>query len=259
MPSPFPGMDAYVESSGIWGDFHGSLLAAIRADLNAHLPKGYAASIELYVWAGEGDPHGDTTVAEPDIHVREGNWKRNSQPATATVTAHSTIVLPALRRRKRKFIKVVDVRTRQVVTVVEVLSPSNKKNGEDREHYLEKRYEYLANNLGFVEIDLLRGGRRPPLGNQHGALFDYYAMVCRPWEFPRVDFWTFGIRDPLPAIPVPVTDELEDTLLNLHTCVQRACEEGRYSEDLPYDEPLKPRLRSEDRNWVRTLLANRPG
>ena len=40
MPSPFPGMDPYIETSGLWGDFHGSLLAAVRADLNSHLPDG---------------------------------------------------------------------------------------------------------------------------------------------------------------------------------------------------------------------------
>jgi hypothetical protein len=53
MPSPFPGMDPYIESSCMWGDFHGTMLSAMRADLNANLPRGYTASIELYVWAGE--------------------------------------------------------------------------------------------------------------------------------------------------------------------------------------------------------------
>ena len=257
MPSPFPGMDPYIEASGIWPDFHATLLVAIRADLNAHLPKGFAASIELYVWADDSKQQRTATIAEPDIQVRESNWRDTSEPSIATLSAHTTIVLPALRRKKRRFIKVVDIRTRQVVTVVEVLSPSNKKNGDDRERYLEKRKEYLANDLSFVEIDLLRGGKRPPLGKRHGAIFDYYAMVCRPWEFPRADFWTFGIRDPLPVIPVPVTEELQDTHLNLHACVERSYQEGRYSEDLPYHEPLKPRLRPEDRNWARELITSR--
>src|SRR5437762_2971112 len=131
MPPPFPGMDPFIESSGIWGDFHASLLAAIRADLNAHLPKGYAASIELYVWADEGKSPRATTLSEPDVHVRESQWRDVGQPSTATITAHSTIVLPELRRKKRRFLKVVDIRTRQVLTVVEVLSPSNKKTGDD--------------------------------------------------------------------------------------------------------------------------------
>jgi hypothetical protein len=144
------------------------------------------------------------------------------------------------------------------VTVVELLSPSNKKRGDDRTRYLEKRNEYLANNLSFVEIDLLRGGKRPPLGQEHAASSEFYVMVCRPWEFPRAGFWTFGLRDPLPEIPVPVTQELGDTPLNLRSCVDLAYDGGRYSSGLPYDEPLKLRAPGHDRDWIRALLSNRP-
>ena len=167
-------------------------------------------------------------------------------------------MLPRLARRKRKYIKVVDIRAKKIVTVVEVLSPSNKKGGTDRAVYLEKRNEYLANNLSFVEIDLLRAGTRPPLGKGHPEVIDHYAMVCRSWEFPRAGFWTFGIRDPLPNIPVPVTRDLGDTPLNLRSCVDRAYDEGRYSTALPYDEPLKPRPRHQDRDWIGQILRKRP-
>jgi hypothetical protein len=258
MPSPFPGMDPYIESSGMWGDFHGSLLAAIRGDLNAHLPRGYAASIELFVWAGEAGSHAGTQLGEPDVFVREDDRPDDRGAATATMAAPSTIVLPRLARRKRKYIKVVDVRAKKVITVVEVLSPSNKKSGADRAAYLEKRNEYLASNLSFVEIDLLRAGRRPPLGKRHPEVADYYAMACRSWEFPRAGFWTFGVRDPLPEIPVPVTRELGDTPLNLRACVDTAYDSGRYATSLPYDEPLKPRPRDEDRDWIAQRLKKVP-
>ena len=65
MPSPFPGMDPYIEASGMWSDFHGSLLAAIRTDLNAHLPDGYAASIELFVWTGDDESGSTRTARNP--------------------------------------------------------------------------------------------------------------------------------------------------------------------------------------------------
>jgi Protein of unknown function (DUF4058) len=257
MSSPFPGMDPYIEASGMWEDFHGSLLGLMRADLNAHLPEGYTASIELLVWAGDARSRRTSKIGEPDVHVRKDGWTEERETATATLSAPATIVLPRLARRKRKFLKVVDIRTRQVVTVIEVLNPTNKKSGVERAHYLEKRNEYLANNLGFVEIDLLRGGRRPPLGREHPEVSDFYVMVCRPWEFPQAGFWTFGLRDPLPDIPVPVTQELGDTPLDLGSCVKRAYDQGRYASSLSYDEPLKPRLQAEDRDWVRSLLSNR--
>ena len=259
MPSPFPGMDPYIESSGMWSDFHGSLLAEIRAELNAHLPKGYAASIELYVWAGEAEQGDRPRLGEPDVLVRRDQGRlAGDEPVTQMIAAPATTVLPRLVQRKRKFIKVMDVGSRQVVTVVEVLSPANKKSGADRALYLEKRNEYLANNLSFVEIDLLRGGKRPPLGRGHPEVTDYYAMVCRSWEFPQAGFWTFGIRNPFPTIPVPVTRELGDTPLDLRPGVDRAYDGGRYGSSLPYDAPLKPRPTDQDRDWIERTLKKRP-
>jgi hypothetical protein len=257
MPSPFPGMDPYIESSGRWGDFHGSLLGAIRADLNARLPDGYAASIELYVWTGEEDEGERPRLGEPDVFVHEDDEAGGRDRETAAIAAPATTVLPRLTRRKRKYIQVMDVGAKKVVTVVEVLSPSSKKAGTDRAVYLEKRNEYLANKLSFVEIDLLRAGKRPPLGKGHPEVTDYYAMVCRSWEFPRAGVWTFGIRDPLPDLPVPVTLREGDTPLRLRWCVDRAYDEGRYSTGLPYDEPLKPRPRDQDRDWVAQILTKR--
>src|SRR5437868_3863160 len=117
MPSPFPGMDPYIEPSGMWGDFHGSLLGAIRADLNAHLPEGYAASIELYVWTGEEEEDERPRLGEPDVFVREDEKGGGREPTAATIAAPSITVLPRLARRKRKYIKVVDIRAKKIVTV----------------------------------------------------------------------------------------------------------------------------------------------
>jgi hypothetical protein len=257
MPSPFPGMDPYIESAGLWGDFHGSMLPAMRAELNRSLPEGYVASIELYVWTPQWKKGG--RVTEPDVYVREEQRRKSPPAGTAAVAAPSTIVLPAVERRKRKSLKVVDVRTRQVITVVELLSPTNKEAGEDRQNYLSKRNEYLANRLNLVEIDLLRGGRRSPLGDPPPPVADYCVMVCREWEYPRAGFWTFTIRDPLPSIPVPLKQELPEVTLSLRACVDRTYDEGRYAESLPYGETLHPRLSKDAAAWVRKLLADGPG
>src|SRR5262249_32431672 len=187
--------------------------------------------------------------------IRENRGRKRGESSIATMTAPSTIVLPRLAPRKRRYIKIVDVRAKTIVTVLELLSPANKKGGADRTHYLEKRNEYLASGLSFVEVDLLRGGRRLPLGKTRSKVGDYYAMVCRAWEFPRAGFWTFGLRDPLPDIPVPLTEELGDTRLRLRSCVNRAYEEGRYSTSLSYDEPLEPRPLEQYRDWIAQLLT----
>ncbi len=257
MPSPFPGMDPYIEPSGYWGDFQGSILSAIRAELNARLPNGYAASIELYVWTHEPEGTKQKRPVEPDVYVRESERQRGATAAVIGVPASHTGLLPRVERKRRKYIKVVDVRTKRVVTVVELLSPANKRPGDDRELYLTKRSEYLANRVSLVEIDLLRAGKRPPLGDEPPELAAYYVMVCRSWQYPRVDFWSFGLRDTVPPIPVPVTSEASETMLPLRACIDRAYDEGRYDTELPYHEPVNLRLGPKDTTWARQILARR--
>ncbi len=258
MPSPFPGVDPYIESSGIWGDFHGAMLSAMRADLNANLPRGYAASIELYVWAGEMESRRRSAIAKPDVRIRQEEEIDAGGAATATIAAPTTIFLPRHVHKRRKYLKIVDIHSKQIVTIIELLSESNKKIGDDRTHYLQKRDGYLANGLNFVEIDLLRAGRRPAMGKSQLNSTDLYVLDSRSWNYPEAGIWTFGVRDPLPDIPVPVTEEVGDTKLHLRLCMDRSYDEGRYSTSLPYDEPLKPRPHSRDRDWIRTVLANRP-
>jgi hypothetical protein len=251
-------MDPYIEPSGLWGDFHGSMLASIRGELNARLPEGYVASIEVYVMPrGPGPVRRARRRREPDVYVSEEK-ARETGTAVATAAAPRTIVFPSVERKRRKLIRIEDVQSRRVVTVVELLSPTNKKSGPDREAFLAKRDEYLANQISLVEIDLLRRGRRPPLGLPEPEIADYYIMVCRSWEYPSAGFWSFSVRDPLPEIPVPLAQDVPDTLLPLRPCMDRAYDEGRYGTRLPYEEPLRPRLSRQDDAWVQELLANRP-
>jgi hypothetical protein len=257
MPSPFPGMDPYIESSGIWGDFHGSMLAAIRADLNARLPTGYSASLELYVWAEDEETGRKKRSRELDVFVREDPYSGTRASSSATIEAPESITLPALKRKKRRHLRVVEQRSRRIVTVVELLNPANKNPGDDRLHYLEKRSEYFASGVSFVEIDLLRSGRRPPFGKQSPFIPDYYVLVCRSWEYPQAGFWSIGLRTKLPDIPIPVSEDIEDTTLRLQSCFERAYEEGRYATALSYEEPLKPKPRAEDRAWIERRVAHR--
>ena len=257
MPSPFPGMDPYIEASGLWGDFHMGMLGAIRAQLNARLPEGFAAAFEVYVWVHEPEAT-RRKVAEPDVYVieREGRGKTGTARPPA-LDAPATIVLPTVERRKHKFIQIIDQASRRVVTAIELLSPTNKKAGPDREMFLNKRAEYFANRINVVEIDLLRGGRRLPLGHPPPRLQDYYVMVCRSWEFPRASLWPFTMREPVPEIPIPLTPEVADVVLPLRPCVDRAYDEGRYATELDYHSPISPRLPEGTAGWVDGILKKR--
>ena len=256
MPSPFPGMDPFIEASNRWGDFHLNMLGAFRGELNAMLPRGFAASTEEYLWILEGKAKGRKRRVDPDAFVvAKGKWKESAMAVAPAAPA--TIVLPVVQRRKRRYLQIVDLESNQVVTVIELLSPSNKKAGKDREAYLAKRGEYLAGPVSLVEIDLLRQGTRLSLGDPPPPSSDYYVLVCRSWEAPRASLWSFNMRDPLPEIPIPLVENVPDVFLSLRTCLDRVYEGGRYDFMLRYDRPLKPRLGKRDAAWVREVLAAR--
>ena len=163
------------------------------------------------------------------------------------------ITLPLHERKGTPYLKIVDRKDRRVVTVLEMLSPANKTPGDDRNAYLAKREEYLAANVNLVEINLLRAGKLPPLGKPRIAKGMYYYLVCRADEMPKGDLWTFGVRDPLPELPIPLRGE-EATSLNLRACLDRACEEARYGEEIDYTQPPQPKLNEGDARWAERWL-----
>jgi hypothetical protein len=254
MPSPFPGMDPYIESSGRWGDFHGSMIAAMRKALNERLPDGYAAEIELYVWFNEPDAQERGRQIEPDVYVTDESPRKGRSFSRTMVPEPRKLTFPSVQRKRQKYLRVVDYRSNRVVTIIELLSPSNKKAGDDHEAYLSKRNESLATGVNLVEIDLHRGGRRLPLGNPPPQPGDYYLLVSRAWEYPQLDFWALGLRDSLPDVPVPLIDEQADVGLPLRRCMDEAYDAGKYLSRLPYRQPLTPRLKKRDEAWVERLV-----
>ena len=262
MPSPFPGMDPYIEASGDWGDFHASLLVAIKAKLNELLPRRYRARVDVFVFIQV--PHATRRRrVEPDVFVVERPERRKPTGRTAAVAAPMKLVLPAVKRTRRKSVLIVDRQMHQVVTAIEILSPSNKEAGEDRTAYLFKRNQYLANRVNLVELDLLRGGARLPLGNPPPRVDDYYVAVCRAWEYPKADLWNLTLRDPLPRVPVPLAADVPEVILPLRDCVDRAYEESSYDTELDYDQTLTPRPARRtspgyDGFWLPAVPRNRP-
>ncbi|OAI41867.1 hypothetical protein AYO40_02140 [Planctomycetaceae bacterium SCGC AG-212-D15] len=250
-------MDPYIESSDRWGSFHVGMVVAISAQLNTRLPERFVASVAEYVLVEEPAGSGKRRAREPDVYVSKRASGSGSTAAIAVAPASATIVLPEVLPRRRRYVQVYDREMHQVVTVLELLSPANKKAGDDRDAYLRKRKEYRASGLTLVEIDLLRGGRRLPLSTPPPEIQDYYIMVCRSWDHPRADFWTLGVRDPLPPIPVPLTEEENAVPLDLRASLDRVYDESRYASELHYDEPLTPKLGKRDAGWVAEVLGAR--
>jgi hypothetical protein len=254
MPSPFPGMDPHLEDPAFWPGTHGSLIYTIRAALTPALPPGYYAEMDQYVWVQEADEEA-VLLGQPDVYVANGSGARGPARTAAVADPTARTTLAASKKKKgNRFIRIADQADNRVVTVIELLSPSNKDPGDDRDNYLAKRKEYLATGTNLVEIDLLRQGDRIPLGKPAPPPADYYILVSRASEFPRADVWGFTVRDPIPAFPVPLKPRDGFVPLELRPCLDRAYEDAGYGNRIDYGSPPNPPLRPTDAEWASDLL-----
>lgn len=256
MPSPFPGMDPYLEGS-LWSDLHGALLWAIRAELTRLLPSRYAALVGQHVWLEGADDGDRTLLGVPDIHIPRQNGSATGTSLVPSI-APAITTLPSIRRTGHRYLRITDRDLRRVVTVLELLSPSNKDSGKNRPNYLAKREEYLATNVNLVELDLLRAGERMPLGDPAPTPSDYYIFVARSSTFPKAEVWPFSVRDPFPTLTIPLEDPDLACVVDLKRCFDRCYDESPYARLLDYRKPPSTTLREPDATWAAALLGQIP-
>ena len=254
MPSPFPGMDPYLESQPFWGDLHGSLINAVKAELKKRVPANYSVWSDVYVWLHE--PDADTRLGKPDDFLTS-EYKQTVRSGLATIAAPATAILPAIRREGNRYLKIKEVRSERVITVLEFLSPTNKTPGEDFDAFLAKRSEYLATKTNVVEIDLLRSGRRMPMGEPAPPAVDYYVFVSRAADFPKMSIWPFSVRDPFPEILIPLKPEDGVIALPLKPCFDVAYAQGPYEHEVDYTRPPRISLNDEDAEWAEQIVKSR--
>ncbi|MGZ3396962.1 MAG: DUF4058 family protein, partial [Isosphaeraceae bacterium] len=118
--------------------------------------------------------------------------------------------------------------------------------------YLNKRADLLRSPVHLVEIDLLRCG--PPLPPTDRPGGPHSVLVSRAQTRPRADFWPFGLRDPLPTVPIPLKGADADARLDLRAILDRVYDESGYGYFL-YDHEPDPALNDDDANWARSLIA----
>lgn len=262
MPSPFPGMDPYIEAYGDWLDFHGAFMAYCRDFLNDRLPEGYAASLDTRLRLVHADDDVVLGRVRPDLGVhydspssrgaRTGDFETGG--ATA-VLEPQTLTLPVGFDEIREWaVQIVRYPDRQLVTHVELLSPSNKRN-PGRGEYLAKRVALIhQQKVNVVELDLLLAGERLETVEPLPA-GDYYAFVSRPQRRPKVDVYAWSVRRPLPPIPIPLLPPDADVPLDLALLAGQVYDRGRYRQLLRYDQPAPPALPVSEQPWATDLAA----
>ena len=255
MPSPFPGMDPYLENVELWSGVHAALIARIQDQLAQRLMPRYLVSFEerVYVTA-EDDPA--YRLVYPDVHFVEARraataGAANPGGAGGLAIAEPLRVTELLEQPVRELrLEVRDASDLSVVTVIEVLSPTNKVAGANGRHqFLRKRADIYASPAHWLEIDLLRAGvrtsqRSPTVTTAYQA----FVSRCGPGRDDRLgDLWPIALTDRLPVIGVPLRDGDADAPLDLQAAVDLVYDRAGYAYRIDYAaDPPPPAMAADD-------------
>lgn len=259
MPSPFPGMDPYLENPLHWRGVHQRLLGAITETLNQELPNGlYADTEDRVVVTPRRNIYPDISVLRL---ATAPNRPQDSRGRVATLEPSSADQAFYVRHETPPVQRQVALRTvenNELVTVIEVLSPTNKRFGRDRDEYLAKQAELLASEVHFLEIDLLREGTHTvavaeedvePFGE-----WDYLVCLHYGDTGEEFEFWPVSLRKRLPRIRVPLTAGFPDQVLDLQAVFDQAYDAGPHRRQTDYHQAPVPPLKEPDADWANALL-----
>ncbi len=253
MLSPFPGMDPYLEAPAGWQEFHSRFINTMSDFLVPKVRPRYAVHIERYVYVV--DVMGEESRLRPDVTVAEtGREGIIAEPQTAATATAVLVPLPELEEVRHYFLEIRELETQKVVTVIEMLSPFNKRTGKGRDEYLARRAEILLSDVHLVELDLLRDGERLPMGKPLPK-GQYYAIVSRSYKRPIAEVYAWTIRQPLPTIPIPLKRGEADVMLDLQSVLNSVYDRAGYDYRLPYDREPDPPLSPEDWEWAKQIIA----
>lgn len=203
MPSPFPGMDPYLEQPIYWSEFHSRLIVAIADALAPCLLPRYYVGVEKRTYRDFGDDS----------------------------------LLVGIPEAQERYLEVRETGTDAVITVVEVLSPKNKRKGEGRTAYENKRQAILDSASHLVEIDLLRRGIPMAMQGAQGKS-DYRVLVSRSELRPNADLFSFTIEEVIPAFLLPLKGATESIAVDLQEIVSGVYDRGGYEVRINYQENI---------------------
>jgi hypothetical protein len=268
MPSPFPGMDPYLENPDIFPDLHDSLITYIRENLQANLPPPYYAAIGRRVWI-----EASRQSIEPDVHVlRAGAARQVPSPTSGTTAVASRsaarpVIVKVLHDEFREpFLEIYagSGDNKRLVTSIEVLSLANKTPDEQgRELFLRKQRELLASEVNLVEIDLLRKGYHSTAVPLEPALaacgpFDYHVSVHPFDDVETYYVYPMNLKEPLATIEVPLLPGDAAISLDLQVVFDRCYDAGPYAREVDYGESqIIPPLDANQAAWATAMLEKR--
>lgn len=186
MASPFPGMDPYLEQTGLWSEFHSRLIVAIADALAPSLLPRYYIAVETRTY--RDSPNAEVLVGIPDgvVLSTPGSSAQAKPhptgPGVATTVRPQSVILPMPLEVKERYLEIREAGSDAVITVLEVLSPTNKRQGEGCHIYNAKRQTILGSAAHLVEIDLLRAYEPMAMHSVAGDTTQQRRIGTRFWS-----------------------------------------------------------------------------
>lgn len=251
MPSPFLGMDPYLENSEFWSETHHRLITATAIAIAPELRPKYQVVIEKRTYLSSGDDSVLVGIPDTNIFARQSGL-RSAQPNSQTKTGQSSVTfatssnpiqvtVPLPEEVRESYLEIREGKTGTVIAVVELLSPKNKRAGEGRIAYTRKRQRVLASITHLVEIDLLRLGEAMPiLGNV--VLTEYRILVSRSDRRPHADLYAFGLYEEIPPFSLPLQSGDLEPVVDLQRLLNEVYDQAGYDLRIDYSQGFEQSL-----------------
>ncbi|NJN31652.1 MAG: DUF4058 family protein [Synechococcales cyanobacterium RM1_1_8] len=243
MPSPFPGMDPYLEGY-LWPDVHSALASKIRQQLVPQLRPRYTARLEVYV-TEDNAPEGEIGILYPDVQVLDNQQiakpvqpELDSRIAILPAPVTVPVVHPVAVRLTR--VEIRDTAQNKLIACIEILSPVNKREPGITD-YRRKRQQLYQAGIHLLELDLLRRGTRP---FAHPQLPESsYGIALTRAGSRCTEVWPLQLADPLPTVPLPLREPDGEVALDLDAALRAIYDEAAYDLSIDYGEaPPPPKL-----------------
>jgi hypothetical protein len=240
-------MDPYLEGS-LWMSVHTDLAVVIAHQLNPRLvPRYIALTSRRYVM--DTPEESEVIIGEtvPDVAVLTATPVPEGRGA-AMLAAPLQIATLMRTPVPHITVEIRDVAKRQLVTVIEILSPTNK-HGDGFKEYRDKRERILRTPAHLMEIDLLRKGRRVPMRATLPSV-PYFVFLGRAENRPLTQVWPITLDQPLPEVPVPLLPGDADTKLDLQQALSEVYDKSALRYIIDYSKPPETPLAPEQAAWV---------
>lgn len=252
MSYSLPGMNPWLEDTRIWRNVHQSLITALRDILAPQLEPRYFVDVETHTYISTS-PTLPIQTRYPDVSVLKIGEAPVTYGVAPAVTLPVVVDLPLPEPYEEPYLEVRLMPNGEVVTVIELLSHTNKRAGDERQSYLQKREALINSDVHFVEIDFLRAYQPMPFTEHLPA--DYRIFIRRRELGRKAHLYAFSLRQAIPQFPLPLLPGDAEPVVDLGTILHDLYDRARYRLIIDYSKPPVPNLNEADATWAASALA----